>query len=253
MIVLQILGYILLGIVLLIALIYIIEPSLLAIPFSFFLSLFFKNKPMVDVDTYFPEHTLLQSRWEEIREELLEVLKHSENIPKFHEVDSIQKYISAKDDVPWRTFIFKAYDNWMNANCEQAPKTAELLRQIPGITTAMFSILGPNKHIPPHRGFYKGVWRYHLGLIIPKEGECYIVNGGVKYSWKPGEDVLFDDTFNHQVWNKTNETRVVLFCDVYREDLPSWFKPINRWVFKKRVESNRLKAAVKKAEVPRDI
>ncbi len=253
MIVLQILGYLVLGVVFLIALLYIIEPSLLAIPFSFFLSLFFKNKPIVDVDKHFPEHDLLLNQWEDIRDELLQILKHQENIPKFHEIDSIQKYISAKDDVPWRTFIFKAYDNWMDANCEQAPKTASILKQIPGVTTAMFSILGPNKHIPPHRGFYKGVWRYHLGLVIPEEGECYILNGGEKYSWKPGEDVLFDDTFNHQVWNKTNETRVVLFCDVYREDLPNWFKPINRWVFKKRVESNRLKTAVKKAEVPRDI
>jgi len=253
MIILEILGYIILFKVVLFGLIYLIEPSLLAIPFSLFLMAFFKNKPIVKVDEYFPEHKLLKQNWETIRDELLHVLEHQENIPKFHEIDGIQKYISAKDDVPWRTFIFKAYDNWMDSNCEQAPKTTELLKQIPGITTAMFSILGPKKHIPQHRGFYKGVWRYHLGLVIPKEGECYILNGGEKYSWKEGEDVLFDDTFNHQVWNKTDETRVVLFCDVFREDLPAWFKPINRWVFKKRVESNRLKNAVKRAEVPQDI
>tara|TARA_B100000780_G_C21111337_1_gene449106 strand:- start:1464 stop:2225 length:762 start_codon:yes stop_codon:yes gene_type:complete len=253
MIVLQILMWVVISIAALILLIYIVEPSLLAIPFSFFMSMFFKNKPFVDVDKYFPEHKLLKDNWKVIQEELAEILKHQNNIPKFHEVDKIQTMISANDDVPWRTFIFQAYDNWMEANCEQAPKTAALLKQIPGITTAMFSILGPNKHIPPHRGFYKGVWRYHLGLVIPEDGECYILNGGQKYSWKEGEDVLFDDTFNHQVWNKTNETRVVLFCDVFREDLPNFFKPLNRYVFKKRVESPRLKKAVQKAEVARDI
>jgi len=253
MIVLEILGYILLAKVVLFGLIYIIEPSLLAIPFSLFLMLFFKNKPIVDVEKNFPAHTILKDNWQVIRDELIEVLKHQENIPKFHEIDKIQTYISAKDDVPWRTFIFKAYHNWMDSNCEQAPETTKLLKEIPGITTAMFSILGPKKHIPPHRGFYKGVWRYHLGLVIPKEDECYIINGGEKYSWKEGEDVLFDDTFNHQVWNKSDETRVVLFCDVFREDLPNWFKPINRWVFQKRADSQRLKSAVKKAEVPQDI
>lgn len=243
-----------LGVILLfILLLYLIEPSLLAIPFSLFLNLFFKNKPFVDVDRYFPAHQKIKENWQTIQEELKGVLERQNNIPKFHEIDSIQKYISAKDDVPWRIFMFKAYDNWMESNCEQAPKTAEILKSVPGITTAMFSIIGPKKHIPPHRGFYKGVWRYHLGLIVPKEGECYIIDGGEKYSWKEGEDVLFDDTFTHEVWNKSEETRVVLFCDVYREDLPSIFKPLNRWVYQQRVKSERLKKAVKNSEVPKDI
>ena len=149
--------------------------------------------------------------------------------------------------------MFKAYDNWQESNCAKAPKTTELLKQIPGITTAMFSILGPQKHIPPHNGFYKGVYRYHLGLIIPKEGECYIVNGGQRYDWKEGEDVLFDDTFKHAVWNKTDETRVVLFCDVFRTDLPKIFQSMNRWVYGLREKSQRLKKVLKNAEVQVDL
>ncbi len=47
------------------------------------------------------------------------------------------------------------------------PRTAALMREIPGMTTAMFSILSPRKHILDHRGPYKGVLRYHLGLIVP--------------------------------------------------------------------------------------
>jgi aspartyl/asparaginyl beta-hydroxylase (cupin superfamily) len=249
MIILHVLAIVLLALVLFIGVIYLIEPSLLAIPFSFFMSLFLKNKPFVDCNTHFPKHQLLQENWETIRDELLLILQNEEGIPKFHEIDKIQKYISARDDVPWRTFMFKAYDNWMASNCALAPKTTALLKEIPEITTAMFSILSPRKHIPPHRGFYKGVWRYHLGLIIPQNGDCFIVNGGQQYHWKPGEDVLFDDTFNHQVWNKSDELRVVLFCDVYRNDLPGIFKPLNRWVFKERVKSKRLKRAVKNAEV----
>lgn len=253
MIALSIVGWILLGIVVFCILLYIIEPSLLAIPFSLFLTLFFKNKPIVDVAEFFPNHILLKNNYESIKGELLNVLQNQKSIPKFHEIDKIQKFISAKDEVAWRVFMFKAYDNWMEENCQQAPKTTALLQQIPEITTAMFSIIGPRKHIPPHNGFYKGVWRYHLGLIIPQEGDCYIVNGGIKHYWKKGEDVLFDDTFKHEVWNKTEETRVVLFCDVFRDDLPDVFKPLNRWVYKQRVKSRRLQKAVKNAEVQRNI
>ena len=91
MIILEILGYIILFKIVLFGLIYLIEPSLLAIPFSLFLMAFFKNKPIVKVDEYFPEHTLLKQNWETIRDELLHVLEHQENIPKFHEIDGIQK------------------------------------------------------------------------------------------------------------------------------------------------------------------
>ena len=108
-----------------------------------------------------------------IKNELIEVLKDEKSIPKFHEVDKIQRFINDGDKSPWRVFMFKAYDNWQENNCSKAPETTALLKQIPGITTAMFSILGPYKHIPPHNGFYKGVYRYHLGLIIPREEVLY--------------------------------------------------------------------------------
>lgn len=185
-----------------------------------------------------------------IKEELLEILKQQQNIPRFHEVDNIQKTISASDGVSWRVFIFKAYDNWLSNNCKMAPKTTAILKEIPEVTTAMFSILEPRKRIPPHYGFYKGIYRYHLGMIIPKEGDCYLINGGDKYFWKEGEGVLFDDTFQHEVWNKSNELRVVLFCDVYRNDLPSVFKYLNKYVYKMRVKSKRLKKVAAKAEMP---
>ena len=118
----------------------------------------------------------------------------------------------------------------------------------------MFSILEPGKHIPRHIGFFKGVLRYHLALEVPDEGECYILVGGEKYSWKEGEDVLFDDTYLHEVWNKSSKQRVVLFCDVLRdEDLPNWIRPVNQWMFNLISNSDRIKKAAKKAEIPADI
>jgi len=249
----NILGLLVLGFIILNVILYFVEPSLIAITFSFILRIFKRNPPFVEIDKHFPQHSLLKDNWKLIQEELVEVLKNENQIPKFHEIDKIQRFISDKDNSAWRVFMFKAYDNWQEENCNRAPKTTALLKQIPGITTAMFSIIGPNKHIPYHNGFYKGVWRYHLPLITPTEGECYIINGGKRHDWKEGEDVLFDDTFKHAVWNKTEETRVVLFCDVYRQDLPKFFQPINKWVYDLREKSKRLKTILGKAEVQVDL
>jgi aspartyl/asparaginyl beta-hydroxylase (cupin superfamily) len=112
------------------------------------------------------------------------------------------------------------------------PRTAALMREIPGMKTAMFSILSPRKHILDHRGPYKGVLRYHLGLIVPKDAEACRIRVGEDFRhWQEGESMVFDDTFNHEVWNDTDETRVVLFVDVLRP-LPSPWAQINRAIVK---------------------
>jgi len=233
--------------------IYFIEPFIYALVFSWVLSLFAKNPPYVSMDEEFPEGKILKENWKVIREELETVLQNIENIPKFHEVDNLQRFISDKDDKAWRTFIIKGFNEWLDHNCEQVPKTTELLRQLPRVSMAMFSILEGGKHIPPHIGFFKSVLRYHLGLIVP-EGECFILVGGEKYSWKEGEDVLFDDTYKHEVWNKTDSRRVVLFIDVLREKgLPKPMIALNKWMFSILRNSKKLQKAAKNAEVMTDI
>ena len=242
--------FIVLGsIILLFFLIFLIEPFLIALLFSWLLSLFVKNPPYLNVEEDFPESKLLKDNWKTIRKELDEVLKNIDNIPKFHEVDNLQRVISDKDEKVWKTFIIKGFNMWLEHNCEQVPKTTELLRQLPRVSMAMFSIIEGGKHIPPHYGFFKSVLRYHLAMIIP-EGECYILVNGEKYSWEEGDHVLFDDTYKHEVWNKTDGRRVVLFIDVLREKgLPKFMQAINQWMFRILRNSKKLQKASKNAEV----
>ena len=83
--------------------------------------------------------------------------------------------------------------------------------------TAFFSILLPGKRIPEHRGPYKGVVRYHLGLRIPQPAEkCGIRVGEDIRHWQEGKSLIFDDTFPHAAWNDTDDIRVVLFLDIVR-------------------------------------
>ena len=254
MIILKSIGIVVAVLVVLLLLAFLLQPALITLPYTTFIKLFVKNPPYLDLQEHFPQHRLFKKNWNKIQDELLEVLKHEENVPKFHEVDSIQRFISAKDEVPWRTFIIKAYGKWAPANAKKVPETVKILEQVPQVTTAMFSILDGGKHIPSHMGFFKGVLRYHLGLIVPSDAPCYILVGGKKYNWKEGEDVLFDDTYLHEVWNKSPNRRAVLFCDVYREkNLPKWVQYFNRKIFEMLSSSNRLKKALKKAEMTLDI
>ena len=93
----------------------------------------------------------------------------------------------------------------------------KLLKRIPGMKTAFFSILGPHKHVPAHRGPFKGVLRLLLAPRIPEPAEkCGIRVGTHTRTWDEGKALVFDDTVRHEVWNHTDGVRVVLFVDVVR-------------------------------------
>lgn len=238
---------------LLLFVIYLTRPHLLILPYSWMVGLWVKNPPFVDRQKYSPESLLLESNWKKVQDELVEILKIDKAIPKFHEVDAIQRFISAKDEIAWRTFGLMAFGEWIESNCARAPYTTSLLKRIPGVSLAMFSILDPGKRIPPHFGFNKMVYRYHLGLIVPTEGDCWIRVGPEVYRWKEGEGVMFDDTYNHEVLNDSSQRRAVLFLDISRErDFPRWLLALNRRMYRLLSESKKVKDGLKRAEVPID-
>ncbi|MGI9463190.1 MAG: aspartyl/asparaginyl beta-hydroxylase domain-containing protein [Aestuariivirgaceae bacterium] len=153
--------------------------------------------------------------WEAMRDEVREILKHREDIPAFQEISPDQYRISQGKN--WRTFVLFGFGKKMKRNAEQAPVTTKVLEQVPNLQTAWFSILAPGYHIPAHTGVTKGILRSHLGLIIPKQQDkCRIRVGDQIRVWKPGEIFVFDDTYEHEVWNDTDEERVVLLFDFDR-------------------------------------
>tara|TARA_B100001113_G_C21092580_1_gene615062 strand:- start:1380 stop:1802 length:423 start_codon:yes stop_codon:yes gene_type:complete len=114
---------------------------------------------------------------------------------------------------------------WHKKNCELCPKTTHLLKKMKNVKSAYFSILSPGKHIPPHKGPYKGIIRYQLPISVPKNGVCKIIVDSKDHVWKEGESVLFDDTFTHEVVNETKEYRIALLLDVKRS-VPGFFMKI---------------------------
>ncbi len=188
-----------------------------------------RNPAFLDLDTHFPEYKILEENWEMIRDEILEVIEASE-IPEFHEIDSGQEFISNNDNKAWNVFVMKCYNMWLHHNAEKCPKTLALFKDMKRVTTINFSILAPGKYIPPHRGPYKGIMRYQLPLEVPKNGECYIIVDGRRHYWHEGESVLFDDTYTHEVHNKTEERRIALLLDVKRNDFGPFMR-IFDWLF----------------------
>jgi len=159
--------------------------------------------------------TDLEMNWQLVRYELDDVLKTLPKLPNFQDI-STDQYSITQDD-RWKTYFFYAYGYKAEKNCVRCPETTRLIERIPGMKTAFFSILLPHKHIPEHRGPYKGVLRYHLALKVPESDRgCGIrVGNDIRY-WQEGRSLIFDDTFPHEAWNYTDAVRVVLFLDFVR-------------------------------------
>jgi aspartate beta-hydroxylase len=81
----------------------------------------------------------------------------------------------------------------------------------------MFSVLSPRTRIPPHTGVANTRLVLHLPLIVP-DG-CGFRVGSETRSWKVGEAWVFDDTIEHEAWNDSDETRIILICDVWNPRL----------------------------------
>lgn len=181
-----------------------------------------------DRGPFFPTDDLpwvqeLERNWTAIRDEMVQQFEHSQ-LPSLDQISPGESKIS---DQRWKVYIFRIYMNDLESNRRRCPVTSRLLDAVPGMTGAMFSILGPGKHIPAHRGPFSGVLRYHLGLHIPAPvGSTRMRVGNEVRQWVDGKSLLFDDTIEHEVWNDSDDYRAVLFLDVKRP-MPIPFRWLN--------------------------
>ena len=163
----------------------------------------------------FPEVSQLEDAYSDIRGELDTLLERPEDIPAFHQMSPDQARISKGNS--WKTFALYVYGQRVDDNCAMCPKTASALESLPGMKTAMFSILAPNYHIPAHKGPTRAMVRAQLALKVPTDSEkVWIRIHDQVLHWKEGKVMLFDDTYEHEVRNDTDETRAVLFIDIER-------------------------------------
>jgi ornithine lipid ester-linked acyl 2-hydroxylase len=201
-----------------------------------------------DWATDYPELRILEENYPIIREECekLLVVRH-----KLTDVEALGGGYTKGGihSARWKSFMFKSGD-FIDQNCKLAPGSAALLRRIPNLYTAFFSILEPHQYITPHWGYWKGFVRFHLGVVIPNDNadqSCWLrvnckpednakrdtklVEAGEKYYWKNGKGVIFDDTFLHDAQNGSDQTRVVLWLDLARR-MPTHLHVLNTLLLK---------------------
>jgi Aspartyl/Asparaginyl beta-hydroxylase len=173
----------------------------------------------------FPWFDALEHATATIREELLAVMSRAESSERvFASDDAERRGLSGDNGAPtWNGFYFWRHGERRETNCVLCPRTGQILEslplcRIPGqAPEVMFSVLTPGTHILPHRGVTNTRVVCHLPLIVPED--CALVVGGEKHAWREGEAVAFDDTYEHEAWNRGSRTRVVLIIDVWNPHL----------------------------------
>ena len=178
----------------------------------------------------FPAQARLEAAVDMIRAELRAVLTHAQDVlvpflgaPSAAAVAAQLLAASGPQDAAWDAFFFYRHGARDDAHCAQCPRTIEVLDAMPLVRVrdhapeTLFSVLRPGTHILPHRGVTNTRLVTHLPLIIPRD--CALRVGGETHVWEEGRCVTFDDTFEHEAWNHSTQTRVVLILDSWNPDL----------------------------------
>ncbi|XP_066036745.1 aspartyl/asparaginyl beta-hydroxylase-like isoform X3 [Chamaea fasciata] len=158
----------------------------------------------------------LEKNWKLIRDEGLAVMdkKRSLFLPE-------DENLREKGD--WSQFTLWQQGRKNENACKSVPKTCALLERFPEATGCRrgqikYSIMHPGTHVWPHTGPTNCRLRMHLGLVIPKEG-CRIRCAQENRDWEEGKVLIFDDSFEHEVWQDAQSYRLIFIVDVWHPEL----------------------------------
>lgn len=180
--------------------------------------------PVLDTHAHFPASARFVEAWRTLRDEALAVATHLPEVPRFHEIMPEQTEISANDTRDWRMFIIKAYGAEVPANQARCPTLTSIVADLPEVLSASYSFMAPRKHIPAHRGPFRGVLRFYLALSMPRLADgrpgAVLRVADREYRLEDGDFMLWDDTYPHEVWNESDQVRAVMLLDVWRQGMP---------------------------------
>ena len=146
------------------------------------------------------------------RAELVPYIQYPEGIP-------LRQWAALNHNRDWTAIHLLRSGERIDANARHCPTIMALLEEtdqpdvMGRMPNAMFSLLAPGAHIPPHTGVANVRLVCHLGLIVP-EG-CWFRVGGERREWREGEAWVFDDTIEHEAANPSESLRVLLITDTW--------------------------------------
>ncbi|XP_059022345.1 aspartyl/asparaginyl beta-hydroxylase isoform X3 [Mustela lutreola] len=158
----------------------------------------------------------LERNWKLIRDEGLAVMDKAKGL--FLPEDE-----NLREKGDWSQFTLWQQGRKNENACKGAPKTCSLLDKFPETTGCRrgqikYSVMHPGTHVWPHTGPTNCRLRMHLGLVIPKKG-CKIRCANETKSWEEGKVLIFDDSFEHEVWQDAASFRLIFIVDVWHPEL----------------------------------
>lgn len=176
----------------------------------------------------FPWYRELEDATAAIREEMLDVLADERALVPFlgtPDEGTKSSYLASDGDAApqWDGLFFHRHGKRNESACARCPVTSRSLDASPIVRIrghapeALFSVLGPGSHILPHTGVTNTRVVTHLPLVVPDS--CALRVAGVDHAWQEGRAITFDDTFEHEAWNRSRRLRVILLFDVWNPHL----------------------------------
>ena len=171
----------------------------------------------------FPWYDALEARSSAIREEMLAVLAEDNRFEPFlghFTAEHLEGHLAnANGPAVWNAFFFYRHGMRYEDNLRRCPQTAAALEHAPlchidaHSPEVCYSMLTAGSHILPHHGVTNTRLVTHLALVVPEN--CALVVGGEQRGWEEGRCFTFDDTIEHEAWNRSDRTRVVMLMDVW--------------------------------------
>ncbi|XP_024248391.1 aspartyl/asparaginyl beta-hydroxylase isoform X15 [Oncorhynchus tshawytscha] len=161
----------------------------------------------------------LERNWRTIRDEALSVMDQTTGL-------FVPEEENLREKGEWGQFTLWQQGKKAGESCHSVPKTCGLLERYPEATGCKrgqikFSVMQPGTHVWPHTGPTNCRLRMHLGLVIPKTG-CKIRCTNDTRAWEEGKVLIFDDSFEHEVWQDANSYRLIFIVDVWHPELTQY-------------------------------
>jgi aspartate beta-hydroxylase len=174
---------------------------------------------------WFPWMAELEAQTGVIREELLSVLGSDAGRERvFTSAELENENLRGLAQPPsWNGYYFYRHAERREDNCSACPRTIRALDALPlarvpsHAPEVLFSVFTPGTQLLPHRGVTNTRVVGHLPLIVPPD--CALRVGGEVHAWQEGRAVVFDDTYEHEAWNRSDLTRVILIFDLWHPAL----------------------------------
>ena len=193
----------------------------------------------------------LAEAFADIRSEATRVLHEDRCLPNFVDVAPGVRpghLAGAAASPSWEALFFYRHGNRFEANHLRCPATSALLESIElcridsDAPEICFSVLRPGTHILPHHGVTNARLVMHLPLVVPNDCALNLIGAG-EHRWQEGRLVMFDDTFQHEAWNRSQASRTILLMDCWNPHLDA----VERLAMKRLFETI---AGIRRANAP---